>query len=54
MLSVENKRTSNICSTDELKDNEIKLMKETLITNGYRHHLIKKGYVKKRLSAAES
>ncbi|CAF3764573.1 unnamed protein product [Rotaria sp. Silwood1] len=32
-----------ICSTDALKESEIKLMKETLITNGYPSHLIRKG-----------
>ena len=32
-----------ICSTDELKESEVKLMKETLITNGYPAHIIKKG-----------
>ncbi|CAF1534998.1 unnamed protein product, partial [Didymodactylos carnosus] len=32
-----------ICSTEELKNDELKLMKETLMMNGYPQHLIKRG-----------
>ena len=32
-----------ICSTNELKNSEINLMKTTLINNGYPLHLIKRG-----------
>jgi hypothetical protein len=32
-----------ICSTDELKNEEVKLMRNTLVLNGYPQHLIKRG-----------